>query len=561
MSEQSGAFVAQHKRQAVRRRNIRMLIALAIIVLLGVAIIDWVSGNDSVLKQTAFGSGSLQITSEPAGADVLIDGSMVGKTPLTMDAHLTGDYTLQVRHPYHPTHVEPLKITRGSEVSRTIRLEPASGAISLASNPVGAEVTINGNKLDQVTPLKLADFPTGNHSVQFYIFGRKLITQDLEVFPDTEAELVVELNRLDASGLTVNTKPNWAAVKILNVPVTYSPGVRVPTGEYQIEVKATGYTTKVITRKLRVGPNTIDVTLERARAMLSISTSPANASVTVRVGNDASFAPYKKDMTLLTGPVEIRVQQTGYRSRVKNIDLSPSGRRLTINLDKITAVAGEHIVDPFRDGSGAAPEVIVVREGSITSPRGGNVRVDDPYALGVTEVTMGQYRQFAEATGTRLPTFKGPTNDNHPVAKISWANAVAYTRWLTQQTGNLYRLPTENEWAFAAYSGAGAGGPCETGNIADLSLKKIFREWQVTDCDDGHIRSAPVGSFSPDKLGFYDLAGNVSEWTQDCGRSGCDSHRVRGSSWDSTGDASGVEYRDSAFDAGDTRGFRVVREL
>lgn len=562
MSDQPTASKAFEKRQDANRRKLRMLFIVVLVVAIGFVAGDWFSAKAGFLKTLVYGAGGIHITSDPSGAEVLVDGIVIGVTPFRLDAMLSGKYTLQVRHPYHPPHIEPLLIERGSSHRFAINFQPAYGSLSLASNPVGATVKLDGELLTQVTPMQLPQLQAGNHQVVFSIFGRKVIEREIEVLPGSSESLVVELNRMDSSALTVNTHPSWATVNLLYVPVKYEPGVRVPTGEYLIEVRASGYESQTRNEKLRVGVNVIDITLKRVNAKLIVVTTPADTRIVVRAGRDVNSRVYTNNMVLPTGPVEVRVQKKGYRTKVKRIDLSPSGRHLELTLERISVVIGQRIRDAFRDGSGHAPEVVVIGDGSATRPGGrGYVNMTDPFAIGVAEVTIGEYRTFTADTGREIPVVKGADSDEHPIAKISWSNAVAYTRWLTKQTGNRYRLPSETEWAYVAYSGSIGGSVCKRGNVADQSLRKIFRKWEVEACDDGHVRLAPVRSFAPNSLGVYDLTGNVSEWVQDCGRTGCDSHVVRGSAWDDTDDVPGLEYSGSSFDPGDTRGMRIVREL
>ncbi|MXW51546.1 MAG: formylglycine-generating enzyme family protein, partial [Gammaproteobacteria bacterium] len=189
------------------------------------------------------------------------------------------------------------------------------------------------------------------------------------------------------------------------------------------------------------------------------------------------------------------------------------------------------------------------------------VLIDEPFAVAINEVSLGDFRRYAEAMNLSLPTAKGMDSGRHPVVNVSWREAVGYADWLSRETGKLYRLPDEREWAYVASRWASPAAPCQRGNIADRSLGQVFRQWQVIDCDDGFVRSAPIGSFQANALGVHDLFGNVAEWVNDCGPSGCGSHIARGSAWDSAGDELKPAFRESYDRPSDTRGFRVVREL
>jgi len=194
------------------------------------------------------------------------------------------------------------------------------------------------------------------------------------------------------------------------------------------------------------------------------------------------------------------------------------------------------------------------------------VCVDDFY-LGRYEVTVGQFREFVNATGYRTEAEKGDGDywrnpgfsqtDRHPVVCVSYNDALAFIEWLSRTTGKTYRLPTEAEWEYAARSGGKKykyswGHARPSGNIADLSLR---REWSKVDrsfwdvwegYNDGYVFTAPVGSFSPNELGLYDMTGNVWEWCYDWygekyyeesrrtnppGPDSGEDHVIRGGSW------------------------------
>jgi formylglycine-generating enzyme required for sulfatase activity len=154
--------------------------------------------------------------------------------------------------------------------------------------------------------------------------------------------------------------------------------------------------------------------------------------------------------------------------------------------------------------------------------------------------------------------------DRYPVETVSWNDAQEFIGRFNQKTGKVYRLPTEAEWEYAARSGGkkykyswGNGGP--SGNIADESAKRKHSDWTVWQgYDDGYAQTAPVGSFSPNELGLYDMTGNVWEWCSDWygesyyGRSpranpqGPDSGPVRvlrGGSWGSAPGALRASFR------------------
>ena len=87
---------------------------------------------------------------------------------------------------------------------------------------------------------------------------------------------------------------------------------------------------------------------------------------------------------------------------------------------------------------------------------------------------------------------------------VSWHDAVAYAAWLSKETGKSYRLPTEAEWEYAAR--AGASTRYSWGDALGKNRANCGSQWD-------NKQTAPVGSFSPNKFGLYDMHGNVWEWT------------------------------------------------
>ena len=226
----------------------------------------------------------------------------------------------------------------------------------------------------------------------------------------------------------------------------------------------------------------------------------------------------------------------------------------------------------------ACPEMVVMPGGLL--------------ALGRYEVTVRQYGEYASATGDddddddddgcivpspdgwlpdgrvswRNPGFS--QSDRHPVVCVSAREASGYATWLSQMTGATYRLPRQAEWDRAA-SGSGVG--CNA-NGADAELAPYLErtegaavfnaEWAYS-CprSDGSLFTAPVGSYGPNEVGLFDMAGNVWEWAEECVGRACRYGRVLGGSWRSGagGLGSGVGALSRPDDRSDDEGFRVVR--
>jgi formylglycine-generating enzyme required for sulfatase activity len=173
-----------------------------------------------------------------------------------------------------------------------------------------------------------------------------------------------------------------------------------------------------------------------------------------------------------------------------------------------------------------------------------------PFRLARYETTVGQFRQFVEATGYKADgdCWKLASNDwgmefgkdswsaaanapseFHPVMCVSWDDAHAYLQWLSQQTGRHFRLPSEAEWEYAAragsstrYSfGADPAGLCQHANVYDRSGKAAIaartgKSRNEIGCDDGAGLTTVVGMYQPNAWGLYDMLGNVGELVEDC---------------------------------------------
>ncbi|MDH3387353.1 MAG: SUMF1/EgtB/PvdO family nonheme iron enzyme [Gammaproteobacteria bacterium] len=194
------------------------------------------------------------------------------------------------------------------------------------------------------------------------------------------------------------------------------------------------------------------------------------------------------------------------------------------------------------------------------------------FMVSVYEVTFEEYYRFAQATGRRKPKNNGWDVKTYPVVDVSWDDAIAYTKWLSKQTGKRYRLLSESEWEYVAR--AGTTSSFWWGTKAGVSNAHCF------DCKSDFSTSKPakIGTYKPNAFGLYDTAGNVFEWVHDCYHRNyqgapddgsvweggdCDVRVVRGGAYRSPANSMRAENRETfKSDKGQYNvGIRVARDL
>ena len=294
---------------------------------------------------------------------------------------------------------------------------------------------------------------------------------------------------------------------------------------------------------------------------------------------------------------------------------------------------GQIISDAFLRSGDKAPDIVVIAAGSFLMGSAGRsggaydnelprhrVTIGRGFGLGVREVTVAEFGLFVERSGYRtaaervgsstiydeaagrLSKRKGmnwkydyqgkKAKSEEPVLHVNLHDARAYVQWLAVETGKPYRLPSEAEYEYAARAAGrgtywwGEGSPAKivenlTGQ-RDKSASK--RRWTTPfkKYGDGYWGPSPVGSLRDDELihpmGVYDIAGNVSEWMEDCWHPnyikapvdgsawvnpGCKRTVVRGGYWASAPDQSRAAFRISAKPEtlGPVVGIRIARDL
>lgn len=183
-----------------------------------------------------------------------------------------------------------------------------------------------------------------------------------------------------------------------------------------------------------------------------------------------------------------------------------------------TAMQSAGLEEPFVD---VAPGLLSYRSAGDFTHAGKqaaaplrSVTFTQPLAIMKHQVSSGAYQVCVDDGGCR-PMRPGTIVDTaRPVVQVSWHDAEDYAKWLSRKTGETYRLPTDEEWAFAAGSRFKDDGmPVDNSDPAKRWIARYEREADRATTDTATL---PFGGFGDNEHGLLDLGGNVWEWTSTC---------------------------------------------
>lgn len=489
------------------------------------------------------GWGTVTVTSEPAGAQLLVNGEPRGATPLTAEI-MAGAHPLELRLEGFKPWATDIQVKANEPLALgPVKLGLPDGRLAVRSDPPGASVSVAG-------------------------VYRGLTPVDLELRPDIAHSIV--LTRPGYEAATRQVSLGAGEQRTLAVPLAGVFGeVAIHAQPADAQVYVNGKLSGAANQTLRLVATTHEIEIRKA-GFVDFKTS-----VTPRPG-----VQQRVDTTLLT-PEQSRIAATPAVARTKadqQLKLMPIGR----------FTMGSPRREPGRRANEAQREVELKRG----------------FYIGVTEVTNSQFRQFKPEHRSGIVGNHTLDLDNQPVVGITWMEAALYCNWLSEREGlpaayekkgealvavnpmtKGYRLPSDAEWEWASrYAGGGKfrrypwGDSLpvapRSGNYADTTARLILPD-VIPDYDDGFAGSAPVGKFPPSVLGLQDLGGNVAEWVHDYYTVSVDAsqtlvdplgpaegkqHVIRGSSWKHS---SATDLRLSARDFGEGArndvGFRIAR--
>ena len=566
--------------------------------------------------------GKIVFTTNPGvDFDLYVDDSEVSKaTPETFVS--AGNRKIELRFDrYFPIEKEIFVNGKGEIQEYSFDLDPSWADVSISTEPVDVGI-FNGNERLGNTPSTI-QLIQGKNTLSLRKSGYKDYEIQLDIVAQDSVSLEsLILSRLDVP-LEIMSEPEGASININDEYRGLTPMeiMLEPLVEHKILISKPGY--KDINNQLRLdtieslsskGKNSevLDYFLEEILGQVSF------------VGTDGAKV-YRSDDLIGVIPFNIEMISEEQILKVKKDGLVTQEIKMTPNPNypqkiEVKLLNEEQTVlaaIPKTLKTSQSQEMKLILPGSFVmgTPRRSQgrlsnenerlVEITKPFYIGTKEVTNNEFRAFKPKHTSGAEMFRELSNGMHPTVMVTWSDAAAYCNWLSEKESlvpayenidgqyklkqpitNGYRLPTEAEWEWVSRYNGGAGEQRypwgdsmppieESGNYADESTESLLTN-VLKDYWDGYPVTAPSGRFYPNKIGIYDLGGNVAEWVSDyyavptrqlrlvekdpSGPADGTARVIKGSSWrDSSLTKLRFAYRDYGTQGRLDVGFRIAR--
>ncbi len=556
--------------------------------------------------------GVLSLSSHPEGAQLTLNGKSQGRTPWLNQSLESGTYQYLLSAPrYRDSEGELMIEGLGRQQRLHVELEPLWSNVLLQSNPQGARVFVDEVELGKTgSEGFVAEIMPGKHDIRLALDGYQDWQYAIVVTDNQARSLpVVKLNPLYAKA-KVDSKPSGARILVDGEFRGVAPlDIELRPGQSNtVSAAMAGYRSQSETVQLQSGEEkALSFRLEPIVGEIKVSAQPGDALLYI---DGILRGRANQTVQLTTAQHSLEVRKSGYASH-KQMITPRAGLMQEVKVKLLTEREAFLAQFPREIESSTGDRLRLVEPGSFAMGSGRreqgrqanevqrDIKLTRLFYIATKEVTNEAFRLFRAGHSSGIVQRTTLDNDNYPVARVSWSEAIAFCNWLSQRDGlppayrngqlimpatTGYRLPTEAEWVWVArYSGGleerkypwGNDMPPsgKAGNYADVTAQGLVSK-TLSEYNDTYAAAAPVGKFTANPLGIYDLGGNVSEWVNDVyttqvstsveqdpmGVGEGELHVIRGSSWRHGRITElRVVYRDSGADGRDDVGFRIAR--
>jgi formylglycine-generating enzyme required for sulfatase activity len=558
--------------------------------------------------------GVLEVDTGGVNAIAYVDGVEVGRVPGELQLP-AGNKTLLLKADRHLDFVQSIEIEGlGKRQLLSAALRSSWGTIEIKADRTDATLRLNESEPVSLPPT--IDLPAGVHRLEITAPNVKPWRSVVLVKAGETLRLgPIEFGAPDAV-VRIRSKPSGADVTVGSVyrgktplQLELAPGV-----EHELLAVLQGY--EPVTRRIFAEPSAkVDwsPSFKAIWVELSLQGEPTPAEV---FAGPKSLGRTPLTLKLPAREHRLELRADGMQSQSLRVDLSNGeARRLDYRLVPVGRTADwQPPPAALRSSTGTLLRLMPTGKATLGSERreqgrranefSRRVELTRAFYLGTREVTNAEFRRFRPAHASGFIGKRTLDLDALPVTSVTWADAVEYCNWLSEQEGlppayekkngkwalrlpvtTGFRLPTEAEWEFAArFSGESASfrryewgnelpPPSGIANLAGMEavaeMAGVLDNWQ-----DDYPVAAPPGKFAANALGLFDMTGNVSEWVHDAyssfdsngggqdplGPADSAKRVIKGSSWRSANYSDlRLAWREAADGASQTIGFRVAR--